>query len=309
MGILRNSKTKETIYLKSHHIFGRNREKADTALPNKDISQIHASVRWNGWQWLLTDFSRNGTWIDGDRIVSGEKIELKEGTTIRFSSLGGSDWVLIDQAPPANVLVPLEGNGPVVILDRFHGLPNEAQPDISIYLSQQGDWVYENENGVHPLKNGDIIDHSEGGWRFFCAEPVDMTISRKMAKTIKFLFQVSMDEEHVFLKVQVDQTVIDLGERAHHYMLLTLARQRLKDAMDGADPDTQGWIETDRLAHMLGLDQRHLNIQIHRSRKQINDALNALQNSPHVIERRSGGLRFGYSGFHIMRGSTMEGAL
>ena len=307
MGILKNCKTKETIYLKSHHIFGRNREKADTALPHRDISQIHASVRWNGWQWLLTDFSRNGTWIDGERIVSGEKIELKQGSTIRFSSLGDSDWVLIDPSPPANVLVPEEGA--VIILDRFHGLPNEAEPDISIYVSPQGDWVYENENGVHPLKNGDVIDHRQGGWRFFCAEPVDMTISRKMAKTIEFLFHVSTDEEHVFLKARVDKAIIDLGERAHHYMLLTLARQRLKDALTGVDTDTQGWIETYRLAHMLGLDQRHLNIQIYRSRKQIDDAFSDLQNSPHVIERRSGGLRFGHSGFQIMRGSTMEGAL
>jgi hypothetical protein len=61
------------------------------------------------------------------------------------------------------------------------------------------------------------------------------------------------------------------------------------------------------MASMLGLEPCHLNIQIYRSRKQINDALSELQNPPHVIERRSGGLRFGYPNFQIMRGSVVEG--
>ena len=309
MGILKNIKTRESIFLKSHHVFGRNREKADTELKYKDVSQIHASVRWNGREWQLTDFSRNGTWIDGIRLIPGEKTGLKEKNIIRFSTLGESEWHLIDDKPPSNVIVPLKGDGPMIMLDRFHALPSEAEPDISVYISQTGGWVCENEKGVYPLKNGDIISHDQGLWQFFCDDPVDVTLSKKIANEIRFYFHVSIDEEHVFLRIQADKETIDLGERAHHYMLLTLARQRLRDAEEGVDQETQGWIETDRAAGMLGLDPSHLNIQIYRSRKQINDALSELQNPPHVIERRFGGLRFGYTDFQIMRGSTVEGAL
>jgi hypothetical protein len=309
MGILKNIITGEGIFLKSHHVFGRNREKADTEMKNKDISQIHASVRWNGVAWLLTDFSRNGTWIDDTRLVPGEKTELRLGNIIRFSSLGESEWQLIDDKPPSNVIVPLKGNGRVIKLDRFHALPSETEPDISIYISPTGEWVCENKNGVYPLKNGDVISHDQGVWQFFGDDPVDMTLSKKIAKDIRFHFRVSVDEEHVFLKIQVDKNTIDLGERAHHYMLLTLARQRLRDAGEGVDQDAQGWIETNRAARMLGLDPCHLNIQIYRSRKQINDALSELQNPPQVIERRLGDLRFGYPDFQIMRGSTIEGEL
>ena len=175
-------------------------------------------------------------------------------------------------------------------------------------VDSAGEWVCENEKGVYPLTNGDIIRHDRGLWQFFCDDPVDVTLTKKIVKEIRFHFHVSMDEEHVFLRIQSDEDTIDLGERAHHYMLLTLARQRLKDAEEGLDQETQGWIETDRVADMLGIDPSHLNIQIYRSRKQINDALSELQNPPHVIERRFGGLRFGYTGFQIMRGSTVEGA-
>ena len=308
MGILKNLNTGESIFLKSHHVFGRNREKADTELSFKDVSQIHASVRWNGREWMLTDFSRNGTWIDDVRLIPGEKTGLKRGDIIRFSTMGESEWRLIDEKPPSNVIVPLKGDGPVIMLDRIHALPSEAKPDISVYISQTGEWVCENEKGMYPLKNGDIISHNEDLWQFFCDDPVDVTLSKKIAREVKFHFRVSTDEEHVFLRIQADQKTIDLGERAHHYMLLTLARQRLRDAEEGLDPETQGWIETDRAADMLGLDSSHLNIQIYRSRKQINDAFSELQNPPHVIERRFGGLRFGHSDFQIIRGSTVEGA-
>jgi len=309
MGILNNIKTEESIFLKSHHVFGRNSEKADTVINIRDVSQIHASVRWNGREWLLTDFSRNGTWIDGIRLIPGEKTRLKAGSTIRFSSLGESEWRFVDDKPPSNVIVPLKGNGPVIPLNRFHALPNEAEPDISVYISQTGEWVCEDEKGVYPLKNGDIINHNQGVWQFFCDDPVDVTLTKKIAKDIRFFFHVSIDEEHVFLKIQVGENTTDLGERAHHYMLLTLARQRLRDAEEGIDPETQGWMETHHVAGMLGLEPCHLNIQIYRSRKQINDAFSEMQNPPHVIERRSGGLRFGYPNFQILRGSTVEGTL
>jgi hypothetical protein len=191
----------------------------------------------------------------------------------------------------------------------FVALPSEAEPEITIYISPSGEWVCENRDDVYPLKNGDIISHSLGVWQFFGDDPVDMTLSKKIAKDIRFLFRVSIDEEHVFLKIQVDKKIIDLGERAHHYMLLTLARQRLRDAGEGVDRDAQGWVETNLAARMLGLDPSHLNIQIYRSRKQINDALSELQNPPQVIERRFGDLRFGYPDFQIIRGSTIEGEL
>lgn len=309
MAIIENLLTGEKILLKSHHVFGRNREKADTELKNKDVSQIHGSIRWDGWKWMLTDHSRNGIWIDGNRLVPGKNIGLTEGNVIRFSSTEESAWKLIDQKPPATVLIPLQGHGPIIELDRFHALPDDATPDISIYISHTGQWVCENEKGVIPLNSGDIVNHGHEAWLFFCAEPVDNTLLREDVKDIRFCFYVSLDEEHVVVKIQLGENMIDLGERAHHYMLLTLARQRLKDAEDGEDQETQGWIELDRMADMIGLEPCHLNIHIFRVRKQVSSALPDLLNHPQVVERRVGSLRFGYPDFQILRGSSVEGTL
>ncbi len=117
------------------------------------------------------------------------------------------------------------------------------------------------------------------------------------------------DEEHVVVKITIGDTTIDLGERVHHYMILTLARQRLNDAENGIDEDSQGWVDIDQLADMLGMDSNHLNIQIFRVRKQVSKALSEQLNLPQVIERRVGSLRFGFADFQIMRGSSVEGTL
>jgi hypothetical protein len=121
-------------------------------------------------------------------------------------------------------------------------------------------------------------------------------------------FQVSLNEEHTFLSISYgNEQQIDLGERAHHYCLLTLARQRLEDAKNGLDPSSQGWLELGPLSKLLGLEPEHLNIQIFRARTQLINALPQLTHLPGVIERRRGELRFGAHQFRIVRGSQLEG--
>ncbi|SFU29600.1 hypothetical protein [Pseudoduganella namucuonensis] len=121
-------------------------------------------------------------------------------------------------------------------------------------------------------------------------------------------FQVSLNEEHAYLRIALGaRAELDLGERAHHYSLLTLARRRMDDARQGLDPSSQGWIQLDQLSRMLGLDPSHLNIQIHRARSQIARALPDGATLPDVVERRRGELRLGSVPFQILRGSRLEG--
>lgn len=95
--------------------------------------------------------------------------------------------------------------------------------------------------------------------------------------------------------------------RTHHYSLLALARQRLRDAQRGLDSSSQEWIETERLARSLGLDPAHLNIHIFRARSQFRAAARLAGNATGLIERRRGELRFGELSFRIVRGSQLEG--
>ena len=101
---------------------------------------------------------------------------------------------------------------------------------------------------------------------------------------ISLHFDVSLDEEHVFLSITQDQRRLDLGERVHHYALLTLARRRLADRASGIDPHSQGWIDTELLSKMLGLEAAHLNIQIFRMRRQIALAMRGAPNTVYTVD-------------------------
>lgn len=123
-----------------------------------------------------------------------------------------------------------------------------------------------------------------------------------------FHFNVSLNEEHTWLHIVCEgQRIISLGERIHHYSLLTLARRRLADANRGYESDSQGWLSIEQLSKMLALDAKYLNIQIFRARQQCRKHLPDATSIATLIERRRGEIRFGRHSFRIMRGAKLEG--
>jgi hypothetical protein len=311
VAIFQSSITQQKTFLRSCHIFGRN-PRADTQLESKDASQIHASVRWNGEAWEIFDHSRNGTTIDGAPLPGEKRAILNVGNVIRFGLSEQATWWVENLTPPGSMLLALRDGEPNIELQKFNFIPDERDPQASVYLSDGGQWVWENGEEVVVLKDGDIIDAGAASWKFICPLSIEATIGidnaapRTLLNT-RFHFQVSLDEEHVSLKVVMTGKIIDLGERIHHYCLLTLARKRLEDALRGIDPSGQGWIDMERLSVMLGLDSSHLNIQIFRARSQLSRALPDAALLPNLIERRRGEVRFGSFGFDIVRGSAKEG--
>ena len=121
-------------------------------------------------------------------------------------------------------------------------------------------------------------------------------------------FSVSRDEEYVALVARGEHHVIDLGARAHHNVLLTLARSRLEDrkvrqaAERGAPPpeSSEGWVYQDELADRLAIDETHLNVAVFRCRRQLAEA--GIVGAASIIERRrpTRELRLGVSRIEIV---------
>lgn len=107
-------------------------------------------------------------------------------------------------------------------------------------------------------------------------------------------FSVSRDEEHVALTARDEHRTIDLGARAHHLVLLALARSRLADrasrstsssAPHSPRPDgSEGWVYFDELADKLAMGEPHVNVAVHRIRRQLSRA--GVVDAASVIERR-----------------------
>ncbi|MES2355043.1 MAG: FHA domain-containing protein [Pseudomonadota bacterium] len=312
MAILKNNVSNQKIILRTCHTFGRDSKSSDTFLENRHVSQIHASIRWDGTEWEILDHSRNGTFLDGTKLSNSKRVVLRLKSKIQFSIAENSTWVVEDLAPPCAALVPTQRNDPIIELKEYTLLPDDALPEAAIHLGETGQWILENNQKTVLLKNMDTVCVGQHSWQFVCPQELEQTIgfehsSHFNPERIAFHFQVSLNEEHVSLKIVSAGKTIDLEERTHHYFLLTLARKRLDDANRRIDSASQGWIDLEKLSRMLGLDSSHMNIQIFRARSQFAKALDVGSTFPNIIERRRGEARFGAFEFHIMRGASVEG--
>jgi hypothetical protein len=96
---------------------------------------------------------------------------------------------------------------------------------------------------------------------------------------------VSRDEEFVNLRMTLGDLSVDMGARGHNYLLLTLARQRLRDEARGLGVATCGWIRQDDLAHDPTMVGPRLNVDVCRIRRQF--AAQGIVDAAGIIERRT----------------------
>lgn len=104
-----------------------------------------------------------------------------------------------------------------------------------------------------------------------------------VVSALRLAFFVSRDEEYVRL-ILVEPFTQELGEYAHHYLLLTLARHRLADASRGIEPAACGWMPLDRFAHDPAMTRERVNIDVHRARRQLERV--GVADAMGIVERR-----------------------
>jgi len=310
MGTLFDPRTGERVVLRAEHVFGRNALRADTAIEDPGISLMHAVVRWRNGRWMLSDHSRNGSFVDGRMLAPGELCPLEVGAEVRLGQGPGATWRVQDIAEPVDALVPADSRQPVIALAPHNLLPSSEAPELSIFQSRPGLWILEQNGETRALKDGDQLQvGSAGPHRFVAAAPMDdtqvATIAREPAAP-SLVMRLSLDEEHASLEVKDGAVSADLGERSHHYCLATLARRRMADQERGLEPGAQGWLGSAELSRMLGMETTHLNIQIFRAREQLMTALPGVAAVSRLIERRRGELRIGDLPFEIYRGDRLE---
>lgn len=308
MGILQNSTTGKQHVLKPLHVVGRHRRHADTVLSAADASLLHATLRWSDPQWLLSDQSRNGCFVNGYALKKGHPTPLAPHDEIRFGALDGTRWKLVDATAPGDQLIPLSPEFDVITLGSYHALPDDLAPQVCLYRSPTGHWVKESGDETVTLREGDFVHVGQHAWRLSCVGELQNTLDPHGAtQGAQLTLRCSLDEEHVYLTLVNGSRSVDMGERAHHYLLLLLARQRLRDGVANFDTHAQGWMDLEALMPMLGMDRVHLNIQVFRLRKQFEDAAAQGLIGQDFIERRRGSVRLGAVSLELWRGSRLEG--
>jgi predicted component of type VI protein secretion system len=284
------------------HLVGRAPEAA-LRLENPSVSWRHASLRWTGQVWELQDLgSLNGTFLDGSRIAAGARVPLRTGSRVRFG--GDLEWLLADSDPPSAVAVALDDGSRLLPRDGLIALPDAEHPDLTIHRQFDGGWIAEASDKVWQPETDEIVN---AGGRRFRFEPGGVVLAtaagaarQPSPSTVAVEFSVSLNEEHVELTVVHQGERSALRPRAHTYLLLTLARARLRDQQESDLPPTShGWIDQPTLLKMLATSAAQLALDIYRARRQFSDA--GIVDSAHLIERRptSRELRIGVSGISV----------
>ena len=303
MAYLVSSEEGTRCYLKAHHIFGRLLQSANTVISKPEVSKIHAIVQWINQRWHLTDYSSNGTWINGSKVAKNTATPIKLGDVICFAVKGQNELVVKDLSEPCDLLVPFENahEETAISLKPYNLLPSEDEPEISLlYEDSTNRWFVEHMLGdeVEPeeLNHNDVIQFNSEKWQLKVnvtfEETLNVTPVIKSLNELSFAFNVSADEEAVQLLLNTGDQSIDLNIRTHHYLTLVLARKRVEDIQNGIPTGEQGWMYSEQLSKDLGLEQCHLNIQIHRARKQFSEKIHN-NHLAQLFERKVGRVRLG----------------
>lgn len=303
-------------YLRAHHIFGRLHESANTVILKPEVSKIHAIIQWNNPGWSLTDYSSNGTWVNNSKVSKTSVTRIHLADVICFAAKTSNEFVVQDLSPPCDLLIPYKNSNQidVVTLKPYNLLPDDTTPEICmIYEDSINHWFIERllDSGKEKeaLDHNDIIEFGGAQWQLKVNVKIEQTIpitpSIDSLDELEFVFNISADEEATQLILRTSDQSIDFNIRSHHYLTLTLARKRISDIQNGLDETEQGWFYSDQLSSDLGLDPCHMNIQVHRARKQFSDNVNNTH-LDQLFERQSGKIRLGSHRIIIIKGGSCE---
>lgn len=287
MAILKALNNSTLIYLKPVHIFGRDPSVADSILDGESCSRMHCVIRWQTGLWYITDESRNGCSINGERIKKGSGFNLSQGDILSIGNDENGQWLVECDKGPKPVLICQEQNR-FIELQTLNILPDELNPECQILL-QNDEWLYENGQDFQVIKDNFALKIAGLEWVFHPNHLVQETkYNYPIEKDIpKLTFNVSRDEENIQLLFELDGKISDLGHKTHHYLLLEMARHQLEDS--GASKKELGWISNDLLLNNMRIDSNHLNIQIYRAREAIRKCSSHW--GQRLIERRRGEIR------------------
>jgi hypothetical protein len=300
--------------MKQNFLIGRD-ESCDLVLSRPGVSKRHALICWDGQHWTVRDLmSRNGTFVRAHGAKSAARspgdraLQLALNDAVIFAETE-EEWVLVNVDMPRTLLAE-EGREPdsIIVLDPTGvvAVPSEDHMRFVMHRDRvSGDWILE-EPGTEPrpVTDGELIGVEDHRYRLYIVEASD-TQEAMNAPLGLSLAEVDLellptpDEESAALSVRASRTSVNSGPHAHLYLLVYLARRRLKDAREGLAEEQCGWLSTDEVQSALGYgSSQHLAVDVFRCRKNLKEL--SVYDGAEIVERaRHGHLRIGVGSEHL----------
>ncbi len=190
-------------------------------------------LRWRSGAWEVQDLhSRNGTFVDGRLLGSGRRLRLEAGARLGFGC--PNEYVLYDDGPPVPHAVGLAPPYPAV--EATAGcllLPDSQRPELRISRSDDSWWV-ERDDGVHPIRDDEVVVTRAGSWRLHLPEPVSSTRDAEGGPpSIAALQQARLLVEEARRR---HATLSSQEERVARLVAAGLLNKQIAGAMDLAEP-------------------------------------------------------------------------
>lgn len=297
MATLTNLATGKEHTLTSTFLVGRGPAPAfSMPLYDRRVSNPHASFHWRGEGWELRDLcSLNGTFVNQRRLDPGEAVWVLQGSQIAFGTMELL-FTLAADTPPRALAHGEDGTILCADDEGLLALPSAEQPELWV-SEYAGRWFIESEDGPHrTVQDGALLQAGARAWRLELPVVLEKTLKPEEARSqhvneIGLRFTVAPNDDFVEVDVLYGRHVIRLRQRAHHRLLLALARKRQADhvtaAATGKPASEHGWMDVRELRALLQATQNNLALDIFRARRQLGEEAGLLD-ARLLIERRRG---------------------
>lgn len=275
--------TGESVYLRARSVVGRGR-RAHVRSTSRRCSGEHALITYapdgNAAGWTVRDLgSRNGTFLDGQVLPAGGRAQLKVGSEVCFGD-EEEVWRLTSDREP----VALATDGTVWVEGEIDllGLPDLEDPQVIVERTPRGWFV-----GDEPVQDLHTVEVDGTTWTLHLSEelPATAEAGKLTLEQCGLRFAVSSDEEYVIVYPRLPDRELELAPRAHHELLLLLARQRLQDAADVDTPEAEhGWMYSTEVQKAVRASSNQVYVSIHRIRKEF--AALGIVDGHDIVERR-----------------------
>lgn len=308
MAVLEND-AGDTTRLWALHTIGRAPASA-LRLDEAGVSWRHACLCWTGCSWELQDLgSRNGTFLNNQRLEAGVPVELRIGSQLRFGDYQDA-FTMVDISAPEPAALCLDDCTRVSLVDGLIVLPDPVSAEVSLFRRADGSWIAEAAEHVWEPSRDEVIVAGGRRFRFEPGLPVHAHGGRRHAAEVlpttssialEFVANQASAAQDVGVRIVHEGQRLALKPRAHSSLLLTLALRRLADQCSSWLPAAnQGWVDQNQLLGMLDTSLPQLHLDIYRARRQFADV--GVVDAPQLIERRARSceLRIGVAQLNVL---------
>lgn len=307
MAYLVGQSPQDVIHLLYHHRFGRLSTAVDTVISDAAVSRIHMVIEYQHAEWVILDVSRNGLWINDQKVRQHERHPLKKGDVISLGETRALCFTVEDDSPPADLLCQRDGPGQAlnkaIPLQTITPVIDDQGNPAVIRLTEEG-WLFESSEYHQYLLNFDWLmlrEHADdavsANWQINLADIAEHTapLPEPESVSIRLILRKPNEAYPASAQLIVNDQTHDLEVRNHHDILLLLALHLYADIQEKREIEESGWVYMDEIVEKLNISEKLINIQIHRLRKQIEPVLANITDTKSLIMRRRGQLRVGFT--------------